>query len=196
MSQVINIFSTPIFHTKLNTMCDDRIKMTLDLVSNYDYSGREPATHSSIFHHPHLLDVKREIQDLVLGFGKNVFNHLIDGIEITNSWSNNMFNGKSIDTHFHANSYISGSVYLSHGTPITFYDSNELFCIQPKSIENEYKISPSPGDIVLFPSKLKHGVHQEENAPTRYSIAFNTFPTRNIDGVNSVDSFVKDPYFL
>ena len=190
------IFGIPILRVKLYTMCSDRIAQTISLIEGADYSGREPSQHSSVLDHPLLLDVKRECIDYCKQYITSL-SHVADGVVITNSWSNCMYDGKDIDLHVHRNSYINGSIYLSKGTPITFVNDQELFFIEPESkVSNTLQLDMSPGELLLFPSKVKHGVLQQDGAPPRYSIAFNTFPTRRYDGTNSVDNFIYDPYFL
>lgn len=57
-----------------------------------------------------------------------------------------------------------------------------LFGFMPSVIDNNprsyasYMIKPKPGMVVVFPSRLQHGVSQSRSDLKRYSIAFNAIP--------------------
>ena len=191
------IFGTPIKKIKLNTMCEDRISHTLELIKKYDYTGHDPSQHSSLLDHPLLLDVKREAEKECYEYSK-LFNHRIDGVEIVNSWSN-ILQDTGIPFHVHSNSYLNGSIYLEDNSIITFKNDSQQFFIEPACYDdsiNYLDLNIDSGTLLLFPSKLTHGVLKKNINEKRYTIAFNTFPTRKNNASNSIENFIRDPYFL
>lgn len=104
-------------------------------------------------------------------------------------WVNLLQNGGAQALHNHANSFISGVVYLteSHaasgtvfhkalgGSEYSFVNQNARTKMGPFSA-SRWQIPPvSPGDMVLFPSYLLHEVPPNEGAE-RITIAFNALP--------------------
>src|SRR5690606_21718553 len=94
--------------------------------------------------------------------------------------------------HRHDNSYISGSLYLSEGSPFNILNPHQggLFGLMPRvrreDVEENYRswdsfnINPKPGRLVLFPSGLQHCVLPSQSQEKRYSIAFNAIPLGRI----------------
>ena len=116
-------------------------------------------------------------------------------IYLTQSWINYTEEGQQHHAHFHSNSLVSGVVYLDADKqhdgiiffrPQNFYD--RTIHIDPKQSElNEFNapkwdLPVETGDIVLFPSYLKHSVDTKNGKNTRTSLAFNTFVKGTIGG--------------
>ena len=92
--------------------------------------------------------------------------------------------------HNHANSFISGVVYLTHthadsrtvfmkspgGTDYTFKNDNAGVVAGAFNAEKWVGPAPEPGDVVLFPSYLMHAVPTNPGE-RRISLAFNAIPT-------------------
>jgi uncharacterized protein (TIGR02466 family) len=102
---------------------------------------------------------------------------------ITQSWVNYTPQGASHHEHWHANSFISGVLYIDTDPltdSITFVDSNKSWF---QIIAGEYNTFNSnscsftvgSGSLFLFPSGLSHRVGITENPGTRVSLSFNTF---------------------
>lgn len=104
-------------------------------------------------------------------------------LEITQSWLSVTGRGGAHHTHSHPNSVASGVLYinLAKQDGINFYRSDELnwFELLPKeqNYYNAYRyfIETEVGDIVIFPSNVKHGVKEVSEDVERVSLAFNTF---------------------
>ena len=110
---------------------------------------------------------------------------------IKEMWTNVLAPGGSQSMHAHANSFVSGIIYLSpsHRSAATVFvrnpGSNEFtFRHNTKTAEigpfNAGKwITPDiePGDMVLFPSYLLHEVPRNQGG-RRISLAFNAIPER------------------
>jgi uncharacterized protein (TIGR02466 family) len=131
-------------------------------------------------------DVKEEIESYCKEYAV-AHGHVVEGVKICNSWGNLLKIGEPIHAHYHVNSYISGSFYLTEGSPIWFHNTiDNLFTFLPaiKFDPNNIKtwqtmfFNPVPGSMFLFPSMLTHHVDNNSNS-YRYSIAFNTLPCGN-----------------
>ena len=101
---------------------------------------------------------------------------------ITQSWANLDPPGSLHHLHFHSNSIVSGSLYLSpeeNMSPIVFHrepPSMRLSTNGYNSFNNlSYSIKPAEGRLLLFPSTLRHSVEINKTETDRYSISFNTF---------------------
>jgi len=93
--------------------------------------------------------------------------------------------------HNHANSFISGVVYLTPTDPSAqtvfmkspggtdFAFKNDHAGMTPGEFNASQWVSPAPapGDLVLFPSYLMHAVPPNAGA-RRISLAFNAIPAR------------------
>ena len=156
----------------------------IDLDTDGSYTREQQILDKALFQ-----DVKAEILSCCLEFAR-AYSHLVDDIEICNSWGNVIGQGQTIRFHKHANSYISGSLYLSEGSAFSFHNfqGENLFSVQPAltpGVENyrseqSFIINPKPARLVLFPSGLHHSVLPSQDTDKRYSIAFNTIPIGKI----------------
>jgi uncharacterized protein (TIGR02466 family) len=124
------------------------------------------------------------------GFGKLMFGEML-GWSIKEMWVNVLDTGGRQAMHNHANSFVSGIVYLTPTHP----GSQTVFMKSPGghdfSFRNDHagveqgaynadkwqSPAPSPGDLVLFPSYLMHAVPPNQGA-RRITMAFNAIPTR------------------
>ena len=110
---------------------------------------------------------------------------------IKEMWVNLLDQGGRQAMHNHANSFISGVVYLTPTHPQSqtvfmkspggtdFAFKNEHAGTQPGPYSSDKWISPAPtpGDMVLFPSYLMHAVPPNQGE-RRITMAFNAIPTR------------------
>lgn len=116
------------------------------------------------------------------------------GWSIKEMWVNVLDTGGLQAPHTHANSFISGVVYLtpthpgsqtvfmksSGGTEFLFRHEKAGIAATPFSAECWVSPAPAPGDLVLFPSYLMHGVPANEGS-RRITLSFNAIP----DGLDS-----------
>ena len=123
-------------------------------------------------------------------FGALMFGEAL-GWSVKEMWVNLLDTGGRQAMHNHANSFISGVVYL---TP-THSDSRTVFMKSPggtdfafrndhaDSLTGAYNADkwispqPEPGDLVLFPSYLMHAVPPNPGE-RRITLAFNAIPTQ------------------
>jgi hypothetical protein len=139
---------------------------------------------------PLLVEVAALLNPLLPEFGALLFGERL-GWSLKEMWVNVLDTGGRQAMHNHANSFISGVVYLTH----THEDSRTVFLKSPGGTDFTFKndhagvktgaynadkwISPSPepGDVVLFPSYLMHAVPVNTGG-RRISLAFNAIPTQ------------------
>lgn len=139
---------------------------------------------------PLLVDAAALITPLLTDFGALLFGERL-GWSLKEMWVNVLDTGGRQAMHNHANSFISGVVYLTPTHP----DARTVFMKSPGGTDFAFKndhagiasglynadkwISPlpKPGDLVLFPSYLMHAVPPNPGE-RRITMAFNAIPTR------------------
>tara|TARA_B100001250_G_scaffold411138_2_gene439116 strand:- start:2117 stop:2734 length:618 start_codon:yes stop_codon:yes gene_type:complete len=114
-------------------------------------------------------------------------------IKITQCWGNKTGMMQHHHPHYHPNSMISGIFYLNDtNTPTALGMENKWYFYTDKDIQT-IKVSGNPndsmifhdqeciaGDLIIFPSQIKHSVGDHTDKEDRYTIAFNTFPSGKI----------------
>lgn len=126
----------------------------------------------------------------LVDFGYMLFGERLNW-SIKEMWTNMLEPGGSQAMHSHANSFISGIIYLTPSHP----GSKTVFIRPPGGFEFSFRhhtkqaaMGPfnagkymlpaaEPGDLVLFPSYLYHEVPRNQG-DQRISIAFNAIPDR------------------
>jgi len=103
--------------------------------------------------------------------------------KITNSWVNIQDKGGILKEHVHPNSILSGVLFINVGkkaSKLYFQNPNPFVCYTytKEPLNNYtyewYSFSPKKGDLIIFPSWLKHGSNQQRNLYTnRTAISFN-----------------------
>ena len=108
---------------------------------------------------------------------------------IQNSWINIHEPNDWAQEHRHANSLISGCLYLKipkNSGKIRFIKNQSWTTVFPTSTTFDYteinhinsefwSFEPSEGMILLFPSHLQHSVETNLSNENRYSLAFNFY---------------------
>ena len=103
---------------------------------------------------------------------------------ITQSWINQNIKGKYHHQHTHSNSILSGVFYfkVNKTAPILFFrpSVNQLlmdYYNENFYNSNTYALPVKSGQLVIFPSTVLHGVPNNMEEETRFSLSFNTFST-------------------
>jgi uncharacterized protein (TIGR02466 family) len=139
---------------------------------------------------PLFVEAAQLITPKLVDFGMQLFGERI-AWSLKEMWVNVLENGGHQAMHNHANSFISGVVYLTPthpGSQTVFLKSpggtdfafrNDHRGTTPNEFHADKWISPAPepGDMVLFPSYLMHAVPPNQGE-RRISLAFNAIPTR------------------
>jgi len=139
---------------------------------------------------PLLADVTRHLAPKLADFGTLLFGEAL-AWSVKELWVNVLEHGGMQAMHNHANSFVSGVIYL---TP-THVSAHTVFIRNPGSqgfvFSNTHAktrtgpfnadkwVAPEtkPGDLVLFPSYLLHEVPANQGGQ-RISLAFNAIPER------------------
>jgi len=112
---------------------------------------------------------------------------------ITQCWANRNPKGSKHHEHVHPNSIVSGVMYFQINEklpPISFskerQDGVKLDPIKYTHVNSESFMLPcKSGELILFPSSLKHSVPTNQGEEDRISVSFNTFC---IDAIGSEQS--------
>ena len=104
------------------------------------------------------------------------------GLRITQSWINISRKLMSHDIHDHPMSILSGVICLSDQVEIDLYIKSSyslplFLCVDKGEADLLIKqtIELSKGDLILFPSSLRHGVAPHQGDVDRMTFAFNSF---------------------
>ena len=139
---------------------------------------------------PLFVEAAKLITPKLVDFGAQLFGERI-GWSLKEMWVNVLDPGGHQAMHNHANSFISGVVYLTPthpGSQTVFMRSpggsdflfrNDHLAVKPTPYSADKWISPAPlpGDMILFPSYLLHAVPPNQGQ-RRISLSFNAIPTR------------------
>jgi uncharacterized protein (TIGR02466 family) len=195
MDEIIGLFPTPFMRapTVLGRSLVNGLIEHFAEQANRDNNTSPRLTHTEMLQpgdSPLFIEAATLITPKLIDFGAQLFGERI-GWSLKEMWVNVLENGGHQAMHNHANSFISGVVYL---TP-THVSSQTVFMKAPGGSDflfrNDHKgttpsefsadkwISPAPqpGDMVLFPSYLMHAVPPNQGE-RRISLAFNAIPTR------------------
>jgi len=194
MPEVIGLFPTPfmrapgVLGATLVSGLVDHFSRSVSLPNN----SSPNLSHTSLLRpsdSPLLVEAADVLTPLLPEFGLLLFGERL-GWSLKEMWVNVLDTGGRQAMHNHANSFISGVVYLTHTHP----DSRTVFMKSPGGTDFAFRndhdgvntgsynadkwISPppEPGDVVLFPSYLMHAVPANPGG-RRISLAFNAIPT-------------------
>ena len=147
---------------------------------------------SHIFNQPNFAELKAYVDGCVQEVNEQVYG--LAGIRVTQSWVNKAQPGMWHHLHTHANSLISGTIYLTDSEADTWFSMDNIW--QPgrsqhtpildlgntinKSLSLVHKEKTTVGKLLLFPSTIWHSVGGNESNHERFTIAFNTFMTGTI----------------
>jgi len=126
----------------------------------------------------------------LVDFGIHLFGERM-GWSLKEMWVNVLDTGGHQAMHNHANSFISGVVYLTPthpgsttvfmkspgGTDFMFRNDHKGMTPSEYNADKWISPAPAPGDMVLFPSYLMHAVPPNQGE-RRISLAFNAIPAR------------------
>lgn len=184
MNEVLPLFSNPVFISRVNEgrYFPEIVKYCKTLEFNKNSGGNYASIDTKILDQPIFTEIKRLISDAIIEYTKDIMVWTSNDFYITQSWLNVNPPGSIHHTHYHYNSILSGTFYVqtTEDDSILFnYDAKETLKLTPSSYNiwnsDSWSVPVTSGMIVLFPSKLMHGVKQNTSNIERISIAFNTF---------------------
>ena len=183
---MINLFAVPVAKSPIGRNYTDSelkyIESQLERPSKAIDNYASP--NKNVLAHDELKDLQTIIQQHLDNYFKAVYNTSNNvALQITQSWLTLSRKGESHHSHTHPNSVVSGVLYVNvaRNDGINFYrnEENLWFELEPSETNyyNSYKIhvATKVGDLVLFPSSVKHGVNKVTEDIKRVSLSFNTF---------------------
>ncbi len=194
MHEVFGLFPTP-FMRASRVLGDALVS---GLIAHFSESVAQPNSSSPNLVHtallkpsdsPLLVEAASLLNPLLPEFGALMFGERL-GWSLKEMWVNVLDNGGRQAMHNHANSFISGVVYLTQthadartvfmkapgGTDFTFKNDHAGVTTGAYNADKWISPPPEPGDVVLFPSYLMHAVPMNPGG-RRISLAFNAIPT-------------------
>ena len=195
MDEVTGLFPTPFL--RVPGALDH--ELVTGLVEHFSALAKRDNNSSSKLSHtamlqpgdsPLLVESARLITPKLIDFGALLFGERI-GWSVKEMWVNVLETGGRQAMHNHANSFVSGVVYLTPthpdsqtvfmkspgGSEFAFKNDHARMTPGPYSADKWVSPAPQPGDLVLFPSYLMHAVPPNPGE-RRITMAFNAIPTR------------------
>ena len=195
MDEVVGLFPTPFMRSP--EVLDG--KLAAGLVEHFSACADRANNSSSNLSHtamlrpsdsPLLVRAAELITPKLTDFGVMLFGERL-GWSLKEMWVNVLDSGGRQAMHNHANSFISGVVYLTPthpesrtvfmkspgGTDFAFKNDHAGTTTGPYSADKWISPAPEPGDLVLFPSYLMHAVPPNQGK-RRITLSFNAIPTR------------------
>ena len=194
--ELLQIFPKPVLITPYEKPISKELEFirTLEWISQ-KANGNFKSKDSYILKNEQLKDIKNFIVETVDKYCEKILNTK-QRLVITQSWFNKNPTGSKHHEHVHPNSIISGVMYFQIDQtlpPIQFSKSNQdgvkLDPIKYNVLNSDTFLLPcKPGELLLFPSNLRHSVPINTGMPDRISLSFNTFC---IDALGSEDSLTR-----
>ena len=195
MDEVISLFPTPFLRVPaaLPGPLVEALVLHFSQLAVRDNSSSVNLSHTAMLRpsdSPLLVEVAARITPKLVDFGALLFGERL-GWSLKAMWVNLLETGGRQAMHNHANSFISGVLYLtpSHpgsqtvfmkspgGTDFAFRNDHAGMTPGPYSADPWISPAPAPGDLVLFPSYLMHAVPPNAGA-RRITLALNAIPER------------------
>ena len=188
--ELIQLFAIPLLIVPYAEPIDEELAYlkTLSYRRQQD-NGNFRSDDSYLLRQEKLKNIKNFLGESVNKFTINVLNSK-QRLIITQCWANRNPKGSRHHEHVHPNSIISGVMYFQINEklpPIQFAKTNQdgikLNPVKYNHVNSESFMLPcKPGELILFPSSLKHSVPINQGDEDRISISFNTF---SIDALGS-----------
>jgi len=195
MQEVFGLFPTPVMRAPrvLGASLVDGLIEHFSAKLSLPNSSSLNLSHTSMLRpgdSPLLVEVATLLNPLLPEFGTLMFGERL-GWSLKEMWVNVLDTGGRQAMHNHANSFISGVVYLTRthadartvfmkspgGADFAFRNDHEGVSTSAYNADKWISPAPEPGDVVLFPSYLMHAVPMNPGE-RRISLAFNAIPTR------------------
>ena len=191
--ELLTVFPTPVQIYKY----EDSIEKELKHIEGIEWkpqvdNGNFKTKDSYLTKHEQLKDLTSFFKECIDDYCNTIINSE-QRLVITQLWGNRNPKGSKHHEHVHPNSIISGVFYLRQDPklpPIQFSKSNQdSMMLHPRkynSYNAEIFLLPcTSGELILFPSNLRHGVSVNIGEEERISLSFNTF---SIDELGSEES--------
>ena len=184
--EVTSLFPTPIYHGNSGINSFDNEIEFLNQIEFINAEKNLVSKNTNILDNPALKRCRDICEEHLNNFIDNIFS-CEQQFYITNSWVAKSDTDHEHHDHYHPNSILSGVLYLQSykdSGNIVFYHESPLkkhfsFKYNLKNF-NPYNsdmwgYSPLTGEVLIFPSWLRHSVTKNHNNNPRIILGFNTF---------------------
>ena len=191
--ELLQLFPTPL----LIVSYEQPIDKELDYLKTISYrkqqqNGNFRSDDSYLLRNEEFKDIKNFLGEAINKFTTNVLNTK-QRLVITQCWANRNPKGSKHHEHVHPNSIVSGVMYFQINEklpPISFTkDRQDGMKLNPEKYNHmnseTFMLPCKPGELILFPSSLRHSVPTNHSEEDRISVSFNTFC---IDAIGSEQS--------
>jgi len=191
--ELLTVFPTPVQIYKH----EDSIEKELKYIENIEWTpqvanGNFKSKDTYLTKHESLKNITSFFKECIDDYCNTIANSN-QRLVITQLWGNRNPKGSKHHEHVHPNSIISGVFYLRQDPklpPIQFSKANQhAIKLDPRKYNNynaeTFMLPCVAGELILFPSNLKHSVPINQGDEERISLSFNTF---SIDALGSEES--------
>jgi len=191
--ELLMVFPTPVQIYKHENSIEKELKYIegvewLPQVQNGNFKTKD----SYLTKHESLKSITSFFKECIDDYCNTIINSE-QRLVITQLWGNRNPKGSKHHEHVHPNSIISGVFYLRQDPklpPIQFSQSNQHgMKLDPRKYNvynsETFLLPCTAGELILFPSNLKHSVPINQGDEERISLSFNTF---SIDTLGSKEN--------
>ena len=191
--ELLQIFPIPVLITKYENSIDDEFKFIEKLrYIEQKENGNFKSDDTYLLKHKELALIKNFIYESLNKYTEQIL-MTKQKLVVTQCWTNRNPPHSKHHEHVHPNSIISGVFYFRQSKTLppiqfskTMQDGVKLTPEKYNQFNSETFLLPMvDGELVLFPSSLRHSVPINRANDTRYSMSFNTFC---IDELGNKDS--------
>ena len=191
--ELLQIFPTPLLIVPYEQPIDKELSY-LKTISyrKQQQNGNFRSDDSYLLRNEEFKNIKNFLKESMDKFTTNVLNTK-QRLVITQCWANRNPKGSQHHEHVHPNSIVSGVMYFQINEklpPISFTkDRQDGMKLNPEKYNHmnseTFMLPCKPGELILFPSSLRHSVPTNHGEEDRISVSFNTFC---IDAIGSEQS--------
>ena len=191
--ELLQIFPTPLLIVPYEQSIDKELSY-LKTISyrKQQQNGNFRSDDSYLLRNEEFKDIKNFLKESMDKFTTNVLNTK-QRLVITQCWANRNPKGSQHHEHVHPNSIVSGVMYFQINEklpPISFTKDRQYgMKLNPEKYNHmnseTFMLPCKPGELILFPSSLRHSVPTNHGEEDRISVSFNTFC---IDAIGSEQS--------
>lgn len=184
--EMMNLFAVPLYVSSLERQFSEaelkfferQLRDCYPAVANFSTNNKQ------LLDDPAMAGIRGIVQKNLDKYLEVVFNTSNDvRLLITQSWLALTRKGQVHHEHTHPNSVASGVLYinLAENDGINFYRNRDNQWYELERVADNYYnaskyfIRTRVGDIVIFPSNVRHGVPEVTAEVDRISLAFNSF---------------------
>ena len=188
--ELLSVFPTPVQIYKYENNIEKELKHIESLEwKEQPANGNFRSADSYLTKHEQLQKIVLFFKECIDDYCKTII-HSDQRLVITQLWGNKNPKGSKHHEHVHPNSIISGVFYLRQDPklpPIQFSKSNQHgIKLDPKKYNTfnaeTFLLPCVAGELILFPSNLRHSVPQNQGEEERISLSFNTFSIDELGG--------------